>query len=371
MKPEGESIKSPVLPVEKIINLVVDDFGWLENFLKKRAYRKLFEENERYCRGDEYVNLLREVNEEFIQTGRIEELKKFLDFCNGEFSPISYFPTIPENWRYFSKIKFHQRWPGEEDVKKLIISGRIFEEIGIPASRSVWREADLAEVVIKKLSLRRKSIDLWQGVHKIQKPSEEIVLDAQRLQVSEYNEILDFGTCFLMEGRFLEIFDKKSREFNNGVVLFLTGKPIGIFKMTFGEEKTMLALRTVVDQDGKVVFYKGMVYGWMDKDGYLKVEGDQIQKNRNRKRFVNKGLLPLVVNARKNGNKILCAIHLDDLQRDAYQKTYPLVKNHLRFVNNPKVIQQGNKLVRQIEKGGVELQWLRGEDVWRSFAKKS
>jgi hypothetical protein len=46
-----------------------------------------------------------------------------------------------------------------------------------------------------------------------------------------------------------------------------------------------------------------------------------------------------------------------------------LVKNHLRFVNNPKVIQHGNKLVRQIEKGGVELQWLTGRDVWRSFEK--
>jgi hypothetical protein len=27
------------------------------------------------------------------------------------------------------------------------------------------------------------------------------------------------------------------------------------------------------------------------------------------------------------------------------------------------------KLVRQIEKGGVELQWLSGEDVWWSFEK--
>ncbi|MEK7100720.1 MAG: pentapeptide repeat-containing protein [Patescibacteria group bacterium] len=119
-----------------------------------------------------------------------------------------------------------------------------------------------------------------------------------------------------------------------GIILFQEGKPLGMLKLK--GENTFLAMRTVRNIDGEVIFWKGMVYALEnDMNLHLAKESRKLEEVREWRRAD----MESVRGETTLGGRILSG----------------LGRNNLRFISEPSIFNRIDELVADIEAGKEEM----------------
>lgn len=372
-----ETQQKTVLREEKFFLPDISDCRGLAKLKETIEYNKrkllLLKNRDCFSNREEYLKSLEKIRQNIFSVNYVESIdeifKIFFEVITGKRSFIPSLVGVFDSWRYFEYLSLLDDYRSEfYDYSEIFTPGRVFQKISFPKTqKSFFKKADLSDVLIYNLVLKKKhTVNLWDNSLKVNFFDEDFFWKTNGFKAKERanGKVLDFGTCQNMEKRFLNFFvlsNGRNFSFHKGVVVFLEGRVVGVFKTVEGEEKTMLALRTVVDKNDKVIFYKGMVYGWSDLKGYLK-NGSQTDKQKGKNRFVKKGLFA-EVESLSGLTTTLSAVHLEDLGKKFIANNSPLIVNNLRFVVDPYLLKKSDKFVKEVEKGRMEFNWLNSEGL--------
>jgi hypothetical protein len=112
---------------------------------------------------------------------------------------------------------------------------------------SILNTANMPHVMISG-----ERIDLQEGAISLNDPG------IWQIHKSSIEEIGACGDCEHYNTRILGLHESESSYLRRGVLLFQEGRPLGYMKLK--GEKSFLSLRTVRNQKGEAIFWRGMVY---------------------------------------------------------------------------------------------------------------
>jgi hypothetical protein len=184
--------------------------------------------------------------------------------------------------------------------------------------RSLLHRANFSSITIqgKEIDLERRAVRVENGdVWDVRQTGSDYVGDCNDNE--QYNkEIL-----------------KGSRR---GIVIFHDGRPIGFIKLK--GERSFLAVRTVRDENGDVIFWKGMIYALDDKLTQYLVEKSMRFADRSEWRRAD---IEIAMQEMKDSKKV--------------GADHSFRRNNQRFVCEEKIFERLTRLAERIENGKEKL----------------
>lgn len=332
---------------EEVAGKIEEAIG--DNFEDNEISNLMFE-NIKWYKEKEALEFLKGLEVLLESDGKSNLKLFFLNHKSSTSLAISSTDGVLKNWRYFKNVFFKNINPVSTGkwIEKIFQSKKIFELIEVPESGfSAWKGIDLSQILIKNIKIGDEVISLWDNYITV---DTELFRGGGRNPVDESANYLDFGTCPALEEKFREVLGCVGSEKLNTPWLYeiisIGGQPIGIMK--FHGEETMIASKTVVSQNGEILFYKGMAYA-------LATHNQFFTANLGKKYLVNKLNTTqwTLANTLNTWN-----INLDDLAA-VLKKAQPgnkIIKNNLRWVRSVEIIRALEELTKNIENGEIDLE---------------